>query len=36
MQRARGGAGEGKLVEPKSIERSMGKAKHVIDKRKVN
>ena len=24
-----------KIVEPRSIERSMGKAKHVIDKRKL-
>ena len=25
-----------KIVEPRSIERSMGKAKHVIDKRKLS
>lgn len=33
IQEAIGLAAKVKLVEPKSIERSMGKAKHVIDKR---
>ena len=35
IQNAIGLAVKGKLVEPKSIERSMGKAVHVIDKRKL-
>ena len=28
--------GQGKLVEPKGLERSMGKSVHVIDKRKLD
>ena len=35
IQHAIGLAVKVKLVEPKSIERSMGKAVHVIDKRKL-
>ena len=35
IQQAIGLAVKVKLVEPKSIERSMGKAVHVIDKRKL-
>ena len=35
-QQAIGLAVKVKLVEPKSIERSMGKTKHVIDKRNLN
>ena len=35
IQQAIGLAVNVKLVEPKSIERSMGKAVHVIDKRKI-
>ena len=35
IQQAIGLAVKVKLVEPKTIERSMGKAVHVIDKRKV-
>ncbi len=35
LQQALGIAAKVKLVEPKSIERSMGKAVHVIDKRKL-
>ena len=35
IQNAIGLAVKVKLVEPKSIERSMGKAVHVIDKRKL-
>ena len=36
LQQAIGLAVKVKLVEPKSIERSMGKTKHVIDKRNLN
>ena len=36
IQQAIGLAVKVKLVEPKSIERSMGKTKHVIDKRNLN
>ncbi len=35
IQQAIGLAVKVKLVEPKSMERSMGKTKHVIDKRKL-
>ena len=35
IQQAIGLAVKVKLVEPKTIERSMGKAVHVIDKRKL-
>jgi phenylacetate-CoA ligase len=35
IQQAIGLAAKIKLVEPKTIERSMGKAVHVIDKRKL-
>jgi phenylacetate-CoA ligase len=35
IQQAIGLAAKIKLVEPKTIERSMGKAIHVIDKRKL-
>ena len=35
IQQALGLAAKIKLVEPKTIERSMGKAVHVIDKRKL-
>lgn len=35
LQQAIGLAVKVKLVEPKSLERSMGKSKHVIDKRKM-
>ena len=36
IQQAIGLAVKVKLVEPKSLERSMGKSKHVIDKRKID
>lgn len=36
LQQAIGLAVKVKLVEPKGLERSMGKAKHVIDKRNLN
>ena len=36
IQQAIGLAVKVKLVEPKSIERGMGKTKHVIDKRNLN
>ena len=36
IQNAIGLAVKVKLVEPKSIERSMGKTKHVIDNRKLS
>ena len=35
IQNAIGLAAKIKLVEPKTLERSMGKAVHVIDKRKL-
>ena len=35
LQNALGLSAKVKLVEPKTIERSMGKAVHVIDKRKL-
>ena len=35
IQQAIGLAVKVKLVEPKSLERSMGKSKHVIDKRQL-
>lgn len=36
IQQALGLSAKIKLVEPKTLERSMGKAVHVIDKRKIN